>query len=78
MQRHDVWRHSYLSVEKMRVPQGHRGILSPRVQVNAGTVEFMVEPNGNYYFLEVNPRIQVPLRPLLPPGLCCPNVRAAL
>ncbi len=28
-------------------------------QVNAGTVEFMVEPNGNYYFLEVNPRIQV-------------------
>ena len=31
------------------------------VQVNAGTVEFMVEPNGNYYFLEVNPRIQVRL-----------------
>ena len=29
------------------------------VQVNAGTVEFMVEPNGSYYFLEVNPRIQV-------------------
>ena len=28
------------------------------LQVNAGTVEFMVEPNGNYYFLEVNPRIQ--------------------
>jgi pyruvate carboxylase len=27
-------------------------------QINAGTVEFMVEPNGNYYFLEVNPRIQ--------------------
>lgn len=26
---------------------------------NAGTVEFMVEPNGNYYFLEVNPRVQV-------------------
>ena len=23
-------------------------------------MEFMVEPNGNYYFLEVNPRIQVP------------------
>lgn len=28
---------------------------------NAGTVEFMVEPNGNYYFLEVNPRVQVRL-----------------
>ena len=26
---------------------------------NAGTVEFMVEPSGRHYFLEVNPRIQV-------------------
>ena len=26
---------------------------------NAGTVEFMVEPSGAHYFLEVNPRIQV-------------------
>lgn len=26
---------------------------------NAGTVEFMVDKNGDYYFLEVNPRIQV-------------------
>ena len=26
---------------------------------NAGTVEFMVDTNGDYYFLEVNPRIQV-------------------
>ena len=26
---------------------------------NAGTVEFMVDKHGNYYFLEVNPRIQV-------------------
>lgn len=26
---------------------------------NAGTVEFMVDKNGKYYFLEVNPRIQV-------------------
>ena len=26
---------------------------------NAGTVEFIVDPQGNYYFLEVNKRIQV-------------------
>lgn len=26
---------------------------------NAGTVEFMVDKQGDYYFLEVNPRIQV-------------------
>src|SRR5690606_24466724 len=26
---------------------------------NAGTVEFLVDPDGNYYFIEVNPRIQV-------------------
>ena len=26
---------------------------------NAGTVEFMVDKNGDYFFLEVNPRIQV-------------------
>ena len=25
---------------------------------NAGTVEFMVDKNGDYFFLEVNPRIQ--------------------
>lgn len=27
--------------------------------VNAGTVEFLVEPDGRHYFIEVNPRIQV-------------------
>jgi len=27
--------------------------------LNAGTVEFLVEPDGKYYFIEVNPRIQV-------------------
>lgn len=26
---------------------------------NAGTVEFMVAPDGSHYFLEVNPRVQV-------------------
>ncbi|QDZ22274.1 pyruvate carboxylase [Chloropicon primus] len=27
--------------------------------VNAGTVEFMLAPDGSHYFLEVNPRVQV-------------------
>ncbi|MEG1869967.1 MAG: biotin carboxylase N-terminal domain-containing protein, partial [Oscillospiraceae bacterium] len=27
--------------------------------VNAGTVEFLVDKHGNYYFIEMNPRIQV-------------------
>ena len=27
--------------------------------VNAGTVEFLVDKNGNHYFIEMNPRIQV-------------------
>ncbi len=27
--------------------------------VNAGTVEFMVDKSGDYFFLEVNPRVQV-------------------
>ena len=27
--------------------------------VNAGTVEFLVEPDGRFYFIEVNPRLQV-------------------
>src|SRR5690606_18422203 len=26
---------------------------------NAGTIEFIVDKNGNYYFIEVNTRIQV-------------------
>lgn len=27
--------------------------------LSAGTVEFLVTPDGNFYFIEVNPRIQV-------------------
>ncbi|WP_209121885.1 pyruvate carboxylase [Alkalihalobacillus sp. BA299] len=34
--------------------------LSESVQyLNAGTVEFLVTPSGHFYFIEVNPRIQV-------------------
>lgn len=34
--------------------------LSKRIEyVNAGTVEFLVDPHGEFFFIEVNPRIQV-------------------
>jgi pyruvate carboxylase len=38
---------------------------------NAGTVEFMVDKNGEHFFLEVNPRIQV----WLPVRCACPVSR---
>ncbi len=34
---------------------------------NAGTVEFMVDKHGGYYFLEVNPRIQARCSNQIPP-----------
>ena len=37
---------------------------------NAGTVEFMVDKNGEHFFLEVNPRIQVRLN-CWPTPSCC-------
>ncbi len=34
--------------------------LSKKIEyVNAGTVEFLVDPHGEFFFIEVNPRIQV-------------------
>ena len=34
-------------------------LLSAAKYRNAGTVEFLVDKSGNYYFMEVNPRVQV-------------------
>jgi pyruvate carboxylase len=47
-------------------PATREGILNDAVRLlsaakyrNAGTVEFLVDPQGQYYFMEVNPRVQV-------------------
>jgi pyruvate carboxylase len=34
-------------------------LMSAAKYKNAGTVEFLVDKGGNYYFIEVNPRVQV-------------------
>ncbi|MBL66967.1 MAG: acetyl-CoA carboxylase biotin carboxylase subunit [Verrucomicrobiales bacterium] len=46
---------------ELRQAMGEAAVrLSQRAEyVNAGTVEFIADDNGNYYFLEVNKRIQV-------------------
>lgn len=36
------------------------GVLAPQVGYeNAGTVEFLLDQSGDYYFIEVNSRLQV-------------------
>ena len=47
--------------EKMRASMNHDAILAAKAvnYTNAGTVEFIVDPKGNYYFMEMNTRIQV-------------------
>lgn len=47
--------------EKMRASMNHDAILAAKAvnYTNAGTVEFIVNPKGTYYFMEMNTRIQV-------------------
>lgn len=47
--------------EKMRASMNHDAILAAKAvnYTNAGTIEFIVDPKGTYYFMEMNTRIQV-------------------
>ena len=47
--------------EKMRRRMGQTAVDAARAvqYVNAGTIEFLVDPGGNFYFMEMNTRIQV-------------------
>ena len=52
---------SHAITEKMRASMNHDAILAAKAvnYTNAGTVEFIVDPKGTYYFMEMNTRIQV-------------------
>jgi acetyl-CoA/propionyl-CoA carboxylase biotin carboxyl carrier protein len=47
--------------DRMRTQIGEAAILIARAAgyVNAGTVEFLVDPDGSFYFIEMNARLQV-------------------
>jgi acetyl-CoA carboxylase biotin carboxylase subunit len=47
--------------EKLRRRMGQTAVDAARAvqYVNAGTIEFLVDPGGNFYFMEMNTRIQV-------------------
>ncbi|MEW6067516.1 MAG: acetyl-CoA carboxylase biotin carboxylase subunit [Nitrospirota bacterium] len=51
----------FSSTEKFRKMIGDLGVKAARAikYRNAGTVEFIVDPKGNIYFIEINTRIQV-------------------
>jgi len=44
---------------RARIGEAAMGIAREAEYVNAGTVEFLVEPDGSFYFMEVNARLQV-------------------
>jgi acetyl-CoA/propionyl-CoA/long-chain acyl-CoA carboxylase, biotin carboxylase, biotin carboxyl carrier protein len=44
---------------RARIGEAAVGIAREAGYVNAGTVEFLVEPGGDFYFMEVNARLQV-------------------
>ncbi len=45
----------------LRTAMGEAAVAAARAigYVNAGTVEFIVDPDGNFYFMEINTRLQV-------------------
>jgi acetyl-CoA carboxylase, biotin carboxylase subunit len=47
--------------EKLRRRMGQTAVEAARAvqYVNAGTIEFLLDPSGNFYFMEMNTRIQV-------------------
>ncbi len=47
--------------EELRREMGETAVRAAKAAgyVNAGTIEFLLEKNGNYYFMEMNTRIQV-------------------
>ena len=47
--------------EELREKMGHAAVTAAKAAgyENAGTIEFLLEKNGNFYFMEMNTRIQV-------------------
>jgi len=44
---------------RLEMCESARRLLAGTGYAGAGTVEFLLAPDGNYYFIEVNPRVQV-------------------
>lgn len=52
---------SYVLNDNLRAEMGNAAIKAAKAveYINAGTIEFLVDKHGNYYFMEMNTRIQV-------------------